>query len=314
MTEILLCNGPLQSSQLENQCGLNPDLIGGLNSTTPEILSSNTPYLMCEDPSAKDRDILRLLSMPRVSREVTNLGLSFGEDNTLAIASIYDKLKTYNIGLMGAGTGVYRQRLGGFAEAVSKYQTALLDYREAMKSNSQSSARVLAKQRVMNAYQKLQTGFKHELNATTAGIKAGRRGTPLTNFTRGINIARSSRNVAKLDLDSRVQAGQLARLGRHAKYFGNGLALIDFGTRVGNIKNSYKSGDEWERDLFIESSSFAASAGIGMLGLMVFTAATPFGWVLLIGSVAAASMGANHLIKDNSGAWYDTIMKSLNSL
>ncbi|MCP4492181.1 MAG: hypothetical protein GY820_33465, partial [Gammaproteobacteria bacterium] len=113
MTEILLCNWPLQSSQLESQCGVNPELIGGLNSPSPKILSSNTPYLICEDPSAKDRDIMHMLALPRVAREITNLSLSYGEDNTLAIAEIYDKLKTYNIGLMGAGTSVYGQRLGG---------------------------------------------------------------------------------------------------------------------------------------------------------------------------------------------------------
>jgi hypothetical protein len=41
---------------------------------------------------------------------------------------------------------------------------------------------------------------------------------------------------------------------------GNGLAVIDFGSRVGNIHNSYQAGGNWERDFFIESSSFAASA------------------------------------------------------
>lgn len=324
MTEIILCNQPLVANQLENQCGLNPEFIGGVNSASPALLTSYKPYLMCEDPTAKDRDILQLLSSPQVSREVTNFSLSYGEDNTLAIAEIYDKLQTWNIGLMGAGTAVYGQRLKGFGEAIGQYQKALLDYRETIKSKEPSATKTLARQRAMNAHQKLQQGFKHELNAVTAGNKAGRRGTPLTSAIRGTNIARSSRNVASLNITSRVQASQLVRLGRHAKSLGNGLAVIDFGSRIGNIKSSYDANGEWERELFIESSSFAASALTGMaavnVGLSLLMVATPVGWVgLLIGGLtvagvaAAGSMGMNYAIKNNSGAWYDEIMNWLNS-
>jgi len=213
VTEVLLCNQPQRINQLENQCGFTPENINGLNCVNPEILNSYTPYLMCEDPSAKDRDILKLLTPRPVSREITHFTLSLGENNTLAIAEIYDKLKAYNIGLMGASTSVYGQRLKGFSKAVNNYQGALLAYRDTIKGNSESTARTLAKQRAMNAFGKMQLGFKHEINALTAGVKAGRRGTPLTNFTRATNIARSSPNVATLNLTSRVQASQLARLG-----------------------------------------------------------------------------------------------------
>ncbi|MCP4238670.1 MAG: hypothetical protein GY770_34725 [Aestuariibacter sp.] len=78
------------------------------------------------------------------------------------------------------------------------------------------------------------------------------------------------------------------------------------------MKNSYDVDGEWERELFIESFSFAASAGVGVVALSILTVATPVGWVLLIAGTAAASMGMNHLIKENSGNWYDAIMKSLN--
>ncbi|MCP4489665.1 MAG: hypothetical protein GY820_20475 [Gammaproteobacteria bacterium] len=77
------------------------------------------------------------------------------------------------------------------------------------------------------------------------------------------------------------------------------------------MHNSYKSGGEWERDLFIESSSFAASAGVGVVALSIITVATPVGWVLLIAGTAAASMGINYLAKENGGSWYDAIMQSL---
>jgi len=114
-------------------------------------------------------------------------------------------------------------------------------------------------------------------------------------------------------------------LSQYTKFLGNGLAVIDFGGRVGNIHNSYKAGGNWEREMFIESSSFAASAitgtavvNVGSAALGFLMVATPIGWVgLIIGGVAvvgvaaAASIGMNNAITENSGGWYDSIMNSL---
>ena len=258
-----------------------------------------------------------LLSPIPVSRELTRLSLSLGAENTLALANISSKLQEYNSGLIGASTSVYANRVGGFAGAVKTYQESLLNYRQVMKSNP--AAKALAKKNVMTAYQQMQRRFNHELNAVTAGIKS-RRGTPLSKPQRGINIARSSRNITRLDVTSRIEAQKLVKFSQHAKLLGNGLAVIDFSSRVGNIHNSYKSGDNWERDLFIESSSFAISAASGTavvnaggaaLGFLVV--ATPIGWVgLIIGGVAVAgvaaatSIGMNELAKSKSGGLYDT--------
>jgi hypothetical protein len=119
-----------------------------------------------------------------------------------------------------------------------------------------------------------------------------------------------------------VQAHNLVKFTQHAKFLGNGLAVIDFTSRVGNIHNEYKAGGEWERELFIESSSFAASAitgtavvnaGAAALGILVV--ATPIGWVGLVvgglavaGTAAVTSIAMNNYAKDNSGGLYDDIM------
>lgn len=163
------------------------------------------------------------------------------------------------------------------------------------------------------------------------GVKA-RRGTPLSSATRATKIAQSSRNVAILNVASQIQANNLVKFTQHTKFLGNGLAVIDFTTRVGNISNEYRSGGEWERELFIESSSFAASAsasaGAGMLAVNVGTVAlgflmvaTPVGWVGLIvggivvaGAAATASITMNNIVKDRSGGLYDEIMKWTSSL
>ncbi|QUM87335.1 hypothetical protein HWV03_14665 [Moritella sp. 36] len=127
----------------------------------------------------------------------------------------------------------------------------------------------------MAAFQKMQQGFHHELKAVTGANKSA-RGTPLTSGTRATNIARSSRNVAKLNIVSQVQTSNLVKFSQYTKFLGNGLAVIDFGGRVGNIHNSYKAGGNWEREMFIESSSFALSALTGTAVVNAGSAALGF--------------------------------------
>ena len=299
----------MKADFLSTTCGIDTSFIHGKSCSKPSALSAFTPYVLGQDLSAFDMWLISTLSAPKVANDLTNLSLSFGGDNTVALSEMTKKLQEYNVGLMGASTSFYANRLGGFAGAVKEYQDALMAYRGAMKSNSASKA--IAKQKAFKAFQNLQIRFKHELNAINTGVKA-RRSTPLSSATRATNIAQSSRNVAKLNVTSQIQANNLVKFTQHAKFLGNGLAVIDFTSRVGNVHTRYKSGDEWERELFIESSSFAASAISGSLavkaGLGLLMVATPVGWVGLIvgglavaGAAATTSIVVNNAFKDNSG-------------
>lgn len=322
MTEILLCNNPVRTHSLQKHCGISADDLVGFDSTKPPVLHPYRPYLVGQNPSVTDRSLLRRLSYRPVSRELTKLSLSFGGDNVVALADITSKLRDYNIGLMGASTTVYANRLEGFGGAVKNYQAALMDYRHAVKSNLPTKA--LAKQTAHAAFQKMQTNFRHEVGSVTVRSRAlARRGTPLTSSTRATDIARSSRRVTKLNVMSQVQASNLIKFGRYTNYLGNGLALIDFGGRIGNIYSSYQVDEEWERVLFNESSSFALSAIAGALtvkaGLAILIAATPVGWVALIGggvaiagAAAGTSMLTNSITNKNSDAAYDYIMNFMN--
>jgi hypothetical protein len=135
----------------------------------------------------------------------------------------------------------------------------------------------------------------------------------------------SSRNVARLNVVDQVQASNLVKFSRHSKFLGNGLALVDFGSRAGNVHTSYKAGGKWERELFIESSSFALSTTAGTLtasaGMKLMMMATPVGWVgLVIGGLAVAGVAAgtsiwtNGITKDNAGNYYDRILKEVSLL
>ena len=223
---------------------------------------------------------------------------------------------------MGASTSVYASRVGGFAGAVKEYQSALIAYRQAILSNA--PAKAVAKQKAHLAFQKMQHQFQHELKIIT-GKQNSHRGTPLTNANRATNIARSSKSIAKLNVSNQIQASHVVKFANHAKFLGNGLAVIDFTSRVGNVHASYQGGGNWEREMFIESSSFVASVASGALvvkgGMSALTflmVATPVGWVGLVvgglaiaGTAAAASLGTNIQTKKKAGGLYDLIMKWL---
>src|SRR5690554_6077735 len=318
MSEILLCNQSLNSQALQRQCGINTGQLSALSCEAPTMTAPNTPYLIGDDPSGIGRGVLGQFAPAHVARELTNLSLSFDGDNVVALAEINAKLKEYNIGLMGASTSVYAHRIGGFAGSLKEYRQA---------ARSGSPLKIAKKQQAHAAFRKMQSQFRNELDVVNSQVRA-RRGTPLTSAERATNIARSSRNAAKLNVTSQVQANNLVKFSQHAKFLGNGLAVIDFGGRVGSIHNSFQAGGNWERELFVESSSFAlgavagtaaVNAGGAALGLLVI--ATPVGWVgLIIGGVAVAgvaaatSIGVNNIVKENSGSWYDSIMKAMGVL
>ena len=128
----------------------------------------------------------------------------------------------------------------------------------------------------------------------------------------------------KLQLTDQIQSQKWVKFARYAKLLGNGLTAIEFGRGIGEVRTSYQSGGDWNRQLFIESFSFTMStvagsavAGYGTAALMFLVAATPIGWVgLIVAGVAVAglaaggaSMGASYYLKDlnNAEKLYDLI-------
>lgn len=322
----------MKANELAGQCGIDSNMIFGAQCRQPSMLNAYSPYLIGSEPSNAAashaaKSMVNQLTNTANNRELTNITLSFGGDNTLAIADISAKLNEFGVGAMGASTSFYGNRVGGFTDAVKNYQAALMEYRHVIENKVNSSViKSAAKQKAMAAFQNIQQGFHHELKSVTGAAKSS-RGTPLTSGTRATNIAKSSRNVAKLNITSQIQTSNLVKFSQHAKFLGNGLAVIDFSSRVGNVHNSYKSGQHWEREMFIESSSFVVSAltgagaiKVGGAALGFLMVATPVGWVgLIIGGVAvagvaaAASIEVNNYTKENSGDLYDDIMNWINS-
>lgn len=129
MSEILLCNQSLSAQDLKNQCGINIDQISTFSCGKPKVAAANTPYIISHRHLTANQSILTQLSPAPVAKELTKLSLSYGGDNVVALAEITANLKDYNIGLMGASTSIYANRIGGFAGSVKDYQAALMEYR-----------------------------------------------------------------------------------------------------------------------------------------------------------------------------------------
>jgi len=164
------------------------------------------------------------------------------------------------------------------------------------------------------------------MRAINAKVKPNSRGTAMSNPARATNIARSSRNnhLAKLNVSSQIQASNLVKFGQHAKVLGNGLAAIDFTNRASGVIQTAQYGGDWERELFKESASFAASAYFGSVAtsatIGLFLMATPVGWVAVLATVAAVGVGigtatvTNKIVKSFDDQAYDWIITKIASL
>jgi len=293
-----ICGEPLEELHCNGQHGVmwayRPYTVGRI---TPADAGFIRP-LLCGNP-----------------RNLHRLSATLGQDNVVGVSKAMVALRDTTAALAGSAASVHASRGNAFTAGVQHYQNTLLTYRDVMHGKGPPGVTpASAGQAIHAASANMQQKFQYELKMTALSQKgAPRKGTALNNSTRAMNIARSSRHIEKLQLTSVVQATALGRFSKYGKVLGNGLILIDMGSRIGNIHNEYKADGDWERELFIESSSFAVSATAGILtvkaGVAFFVLATPIGWVGLIVTAAAASMGANYITKEKSGGVYDSIMK-----
>ncbi len=234
------------------------------------------------------------LSNPLAARGLADFSSEFGGDMTVAMAAITKKLNDAGFSLPSTvnGTGgLISGKTDKFIAAVEQYQKALMKYRTLIQSKVDKVNIKAAKTRIHQLNANLKIQFHHEMNTVNAMSKAGSRGTVLSNPKRGVDIARSSRSPVKLNVTSQVQASNLVQFGKQAKFLGNGLAAIDFTSRATGVIQKAEYGGNWERELFVESSGFAAGAIMGTIvakaAIGILIAAIPVGWVLIIGSAVA---------------------------
>jgi len=319
MAEILISSRTWNKPQFKQMCGkpLDEMQCSGSNG----VMLPYKPYTVGQT-TYNEELILRALRNNNCPQNIHALSSALGEDHIVGVSDSMVKLHDTTSALTGATSTVHAARGDKFVLAVQRYQNTLLAYRNVTQGKGTAGAtKASAGVAVSAAFEDMQKHFQRELSMTAGLQRASRKGTPLRNRTRALNIARSSRSIKKLELVSTLQAGKLARFSKYGKALGTGVVAIDFASRIGNVQTTYKADGDWERELFVESSSFAVSAVVGGLvvkagaaALVFLTVATPVGWVGLIVTAAAVSMGMNSIVKEDAGDTYDSIMSWIGSL
>lgn len=321
MGQFVLCNRTFYPDTLKSQCGLNITDLADHRCTPPKRIDAYTPYLVSGSENPNSQRIQTMLTRPQ-AKKIVEFSNAYGSDNVLALSVLFNKLSENladdrSTAVMGSSTEFYTKRVDRLSDAVKQYQNSLLVYRDAVKSKSPDVK--LAKQNAANSWWEMQKGFQTELSQIKSN--AGSRGTPLNSLERGLNIARDSRNVTRLNLATSLQTTRLLQFTGYAKFLGEGVAVIDFVSRGAKIYSTYSEGGNWHKEMFVESLSFAVSTGVGMGmvtgGLTLLLAFTPIGWVGLIvagvaiaGAAAYSSYKTNEALKNNGGVLYDAIMNS----
>jgi hypothetical protein len=321
MSEFVYCTRSYDANALQRRLSLNISDLMDERDRPPKRVISALPYRLT---GTRDRDNGNRIHamLPRSSaRPIMEMSQAYGSENVVAMAQLFggarDQLASDpGTALMGASIDAYGRRTEGFVNSVKQYQSSLLLLRDELKAKSPNAA--AARTHAQNAFNQMQQNYQYELSQIKQ--RGGSRGTPLSSFQRGANIAKDSRTVV-LKLDTTVEAMNLVGFTRYAKFLGNGLAVVDFGSRIGNIRAAYDGDRDWHRELFRESLSFATSAAAGtiMVGTGAATvglvlALTPVGWagiIVVLGTAAVIAAGAataysvNNIAKNNSDWIFD---------
>ena len=213
----------------------------------------------------------------------------------LKIAEKFDPQQPSNLNGYGAAlAGIAENRLTAFGKIVTEYQKTLESIRIASINKAPKSEIIKLEQRATNLNKTLNTKFTTEI--TKYFNKAGKRGSAWNNATRGINQARTGRLRSQIDLSSHYNFKLLKGYTKIAKGTGIIGLGVDAGFRAANVYDKYQTGGNWQKSAAIETAAFGtASAGGIILGsyavswaLGLTIAATPIGWVILIGAGLAA--------------------------
>ncbi|WP_111641393.1 hypothetical protein [Marinimicrobium alkaliphilum] len=261
-------------------------------------LMANRPYCH-QDPSPLDLAIVqRLQAIDAESRQHLVCAIDdFGEDiHTLAV--FYERLiDGLNLNgtntLVGAGATTRATRLDQFHRALISYRESLVAL-----NNHRRVGRVAASQRraleqaVRRDFQILQDQYQVELKKIGTRNHAGRnRGNALSSAERGVTLAnrRRSRN---LYVDDLPEAQRLQRLSQGIRYAGNGVVALDGVSRIHAVHRTHRAGGNWQREAAAQATGFGAGGAAGLAagkGVVIALtkiglAATPAGWVILLGA------------------------------
>jgi len=245
MAEILISSRTWNKPQFKQMCGKPLDEMQC--SGSDGVMFPYKPYTVGQT-TYNEELILRALRNNNCPQKIHALSSALGENNIVGVSDAMVKLHDTTSVLAGSASTVHAARGDKFVLAVQRYQHTLLTYRNVTQGQGAAGATKASAGLAVNAtFEHMQKHFQRELSMTAGLQRASRKGTPLRNRTRALNIARSSRSIKKLELVSTLQAGKLARFSKYGKALGTGVVAIDFASRIGNVQTTYKADGNWER-------------------------------------------------------------------
>ena len=277
-----------------------------------QVITSGTPYIWRREysdsytpPTNEQQSIVRQFDLlPAQSRRnIAYMLRDFGSETLMAISDFQNQVMPFlsenTHGIVGSGATSIQARSSKFVTYANKYEAALRDIRMAHKSGMPKYHMVALEQKAFSIFKELNGQFRAELQRFMSVNRASRRGTVWSNPNRGINIAKSARHSAKLDINSTAEFNKIKRIENTGRWLGNGMILLDGAFRANKVYNDYKNNKDWQRSLSTELASFGASTFAGIItassvttALSSFLMLTPYGWVVALG----VGLGAGFLM------------------
>ncbi|MYL26807.1 MULTISPECIES: hypothetical protein [Halomonadaceae] len=298
---------PRKAENATQLCGSDPDIrasFGDCNGLyRNDTLKPGFAYDVSLDGLSSSRAVSRILNRPSPQQRtyLAECTAQFGQD-TVTLARFHEKfldgVDLWELGqeansLLSSSAAVAVGRAESFKGALRDYQKALIALNKFARSVTKDAAQKAKLRNNLNkAYEQLNTKFRQELNTLIPESHRGKnKGSALTSAKRGQTLAEQPKgrriNVADLE-----QGKAVSRFSGALRFAGRGVAVLDGGMRIHQVHSKYQTGEDWQRELAVQT---AGMSGAGVTGfatgrlvkhglLRIGLAATPGGWLILIGS------------------------------
>jgi hypothetical protein len=330
MTEIVFPPHPCTANALcaEDPIALqclrdaHPDLCRG-----PTLLPAYRPYLLSSLTNDNAHVYSQIRAMPPQQHRIISHTVDQHGEYTWPLVEFYcERLLPFQNAVIqhiknnptdagGALVELPGHRATSFEGALMAYQNALLAVRQGKLDRRPAAQQATMADRARAAFKYLQERYAVELKRYQSRSQP-RRGTALRDPERGIRQARSSRTAKAITFSNTRQVQYLQRFTKGARIAGRGLLVLDAGIRINRVRETYDQGGDWARTATVETvgmgfgfaAGYATTLAVAGLGTL-FLAATPVGWMIMIGAgITAGYMAATAFDvfgKDLAGKLYD---------
>ncbi len=206
----------------------------------------------------------------------------------------------------GAGTaiGIAAQKATPFVDKLKQLDTALLEYRNV--AYKAGAAKQAAKAKVLNLHKQLNQQFGKEIEKIVLRKKKTPGRSPFINAQRALNKARSGR--APVNLMGTAGMQSMSTFAKYAKPVGKGLVVLDTGIRGWKIYDAKQQGQDWYRELAIQSGGLLGASVVGYVaaGVAAMLALGPFGLIIIFVIGVSTAIAMDYVGQQAGGYIYDS--------